>query len=438
MHHNEQRIFFLRAKTRRLDEQIGNRPPFRTRKLKPLHRRQIKLRHLGIVEVRENLIRTCGHIKARHLGRPRRAIDIRHQHLTTPGQPTHAAILRHLPRLDRASRHRHGKQFCLVARFSREKHRPAVGTRDKFYHRQIQLLGQRDPPVPVKRPRIRHHALVMVRLPVAAFSVAREESLAVRLKYRIVETVWAVRQLRGLAAVQGHREQVRGCRRIGRPVARRARNKHHAFPVGHPRGRQRLARLAFGAAETSQRDQLRARQHIARLRSGLRLLHKEMRLLLVEPTVPILDRKSLIDARVVFPILHRLRRLLVRFVVVGAGKHFAHKKNLLPVRTPLRRPRARREGRHALRFPAAQHIEHIDLRHLVAVTFRGKRDPRRVRAPHRSALGRFRLRELPRRRAAVKRHEPQIRRRVLRLVSRLRHRKCRPLPVRTRHRCAHA
>ena len=278
----------------------------------------------------------------------------------------------------------------------------------------------------------------MVRLPVAAFSVAREESLAVRLKYRIVETVWAVRQLRGLAAVQGHREQVRGCRRIGRPVARRARNKHHAFPVGHPRGRQRLARLAFGAAETSQRDQLRARQHIARLRSGLRLLHKEMRLLLVEPTVPILDRKSLIDARVVFPILHRLRRLLVRFVVVGAGKHFAHKKNLLPIRTPLRHPRPRREGRHALRFPAAQYIEHVDLRHLVAVTFRRKRDPRRVRAPHRSTLGRLRLRELPRRRAAVEWHEPQIRRCILRLVSRLRHRKCRPLPVGTRHRRAHA
>ena len=109
VHHDEQRIFFLRAKTCRLDQQVGNRPPFRTRKLKPLHRRQIELRHLGIVEVRENLIRTCHHIKARHLGRSRRAIDIRHQHRTTSGQPTHAAILRHVPRLDRASRHRHGK-----------------------------------------------------------------------------------------------------------------------------------------------------------------------------------------------------------------------------------------------------------------------------------------------------------------------------------------
>ena len=163
-----------------------------------------------------------------------------------------------------------------------------------------------------------------------------------------------------------------------------------------------------------------------------------MRLLLVEPTIPIFHRKALVDARVVFSVLDRLRRFLVGLVVRCAGKHFAHKENLLSIGTPQRRPRPGRQRSHPLRLPAAHHVEHVDLGDVVPVALRRKRHACRIRTPLRPALRRLGLRELPRRRTAVDRHEPQIRRRVLRFVSRLRHGKHGPLSVRTRHRRADA
>jgi hypothetical protein len=92
---------------------------------------------------------------------------------------------------------------------------------------------------------------------------------------------------------------------------------------------------------------------------------------------------------------------------------------------------------YALGLTAAHDIEHVDLRRVVAIALRGKRDLRPIRTPIRPALRCLCLRELPRRRTAVERHQPQIRRRILRVVGRLHHGKDCPLPIRARHRRAH-
>ncbi len=124
-------------------------------------------------------------------------------------------------------------------------------------------------------------------------------------------------------------------------VARGRGHKHDCLAVGSPDGGQFLAGLAFRAAETGLGRELGAGKQVARLGAGARVLHEEVRLALVEPVVPVVDRETLVHVRVVLAVLRRLRGLLVGVVIRRAGIDFAHEEQLLPVGTPLRRAGAR-------------------------------------------------------------------------------------------------
>ena len=249
VHHHEQRVFFLRVEPLRLHEQIRNRPALRAGKIKPLHRRQIELRQLPRVELRERAIRARRDIESHHLRRTRRAVKTRHKYVAADAEPGQTSRLRHVMRLHRAARRRHGKQLRLLARLRREVNRLTVRARHELHDRQPKLRGQRRALRRVKGPRKRHHAVVGVGLAVAAHLVLRDQRLAVRPKRRLIVAPGALGQLRRLTARNRHRKQLRRRRRVGGLIPRRARDKDHTLPVRCPDRRQALAGLRLLAAE---------------------------------------------------------------------------------------------------------------------------------------------------------------------------------------------
>jgi hypothetical protein len=222
-----------------------------------------------------------------------------------------------------------------------------------------------------------------------------------------------------------------------RPVAIQRAEEHHRPAVRRPRRAQLLAGTGQLPAGAGAPRPLRARQQVLRHRPGPRLLHQHMRAPLVQPAIPVADGKAVVRPRRGLAVLHRLRRPPVRRVVQRSRIHVTHEQQPPAVRAPPRRPRPGRQRGHALRLAPLLHVEHVNLRHLVAVAAGRKRQPPGIRAPGRPAFRCPAVRELARLRHPVQRHQPEVRRLLPGVVGRLRHRHHRPASVRTWHRRPH-
>src|SRR5439155_22265618 len=109
----------------------------------------------------------------------------------------------------------------------------------------------------------------------------------------------------------------------------------------------------------------------------------------------------------------------------------------VPVGAELRRARAGGDVRDALRLAAAE-VEEVDLVLLVALALGGEGDAAAVGRPRHVALRRLRERDLPRLRAPLGGHEPEVARRFLLVVGRLVDAEDDPLAVRARRPAAQA
>ncbi len=155
----------------------------------------------------------------------------------------------------------------------------------------------------------------------------------------------------------------------------------------------------------------------------------EVGLQVVEPAVPLPDRERVIRPDLVLLILALLGDLLVCLVVGRAGIDGGLHGERRAIGAELRRASAGGEGGDAPRLAAVRDVEQIDLRHVVALALGREGDGLAVRRPRDVRLGRLGVRDLPRRRAAVDRHQPEVGALLLLVIRRLGHGGDDPLAV---------
>ena len=189
-----------------------------------------------------------------------------------------------------------------------------------------------------------------------------------------------------LAARGTHLPQRQADIRARRLVALRRRGEHHGRAVRRPVGVERLARVAEPAAETAGCAQGGASEQVERLGAGIERLHDQRRLALVEPAIPVADRKRVVAAGVVLAGL----AFLAGLAVVGVAARARVTRAWSPATGA--RPGSTRAGCAAgetggtLSFAAAGEMEHVRLALVVAFTLRRERDAGRVRTPGHVAL----------------------------------------------------
>ena len=152
----------------------------------------------------------------------------------------------------------------------------------------------------------------------------------------------------------------------------------------------------------------RAGQQVARRGRVAEHLQHQGRAAFVEPAVPVADRERVIGARAVLSRLLLVDALLVVGVRQRAGIRHAGEQDGLAVRAPDGPGGAGRDVRHAFGLAAARDVEHVDLRLVLAVALGREGEAARVRAPGRARFRAIREREPARRRAAVRRDEPEV------------------------------
>lgn len=240
----------------------------------------------------------------------------------------------------------------------------------------------------------------------------------------------ARRELPRLAARGGDLVKVGVGRRVRARIPIGGGHEDDRLAVGRPRRLQAVARSLGGrAAETGRGGQPGAGEEIAG-RPPLDGDGEQPHLGVVEPAVPAADGKAVVDPHFRPRVLPLGGDPLVGFRIGGPGVDEGLVQERLAVRTPYRRPRGERRGRHAARLPAAGHVEDVDLADVVVLAPGRESDPAAVGAPGRTALGRPGGREAARLRAAVRGHDPQVHHFLLLVVGGFGHREGDPLAVR--------
>src|SRR5262245_32187610 len=116
-----------------------------------------------------------------------------------------------------------------------------------------------------------------------------------------------------------------------------------------------------------------------------------MRMRIGDPFVPTRDRKGIPRTRIVLARLPSGCDFSVLFLAVSAVVDVALIKDRAAIRTPDRAARTRRDFGQSPSFTAVKR-QNVDLRNLVALTFRRKHDASPVRRPRSPTLTGLRIR----------------------------------------------
>lgn len=224
--------------------------------------------------------------------------------------------------------------------------------------------------------------------------------------------------------------------RIRRRITVLRRREHHTRAIGRPYAGHIAAGRPGRAIESRRGHECRARKQVPH-RPCRQVQRHQVRLAVVQPVVPIANRKALIHPRVVLPPFPLRRGLLVGLLARRSPIHTARKHQRFPVGRPRRVPRPRAQRRDPLGLAPRRNIQQVKLCLIVSVALGRKHDPRRIGRPTGPALRPARECDLPRCRRAIGSHQPQVRTRVLGIIRGLPHAEYRPLAVRTRHRRPH-
>ena len=299
-----------------------------------------------------------------------------------------------------AAGRRHDVETVVAFVLCDEVDRLAVGAHLEAADRALEVERNR------ARRRIRpveaHEAIVVVD-ELRARGRARIQGGAVGGELRLRVACLVAGEPPRLAAARGHdveRLLHDGARRL---VARGRRGEDDGAGVRRPGGVDFVAIVVEVAAKAGRVAKRRAGEQVARRGRVAERLQHQGRAALVEPAVPMADRKRIVGARAVFSRLLLVDALLVVGVRHRAGIRHAGEQDGLAIRAPDGRRGAGRDVRHAFGLAAARDIEHVDLRLVLAVALGREGDAARVRAPGRARLGAIREREPARRRAAVRR-----------------------------------
>src|ERR1041384_6994858 len=144
-----------------------------------------------------------------------------------------------------------------------------------------------------------------------------------------------------------------------------------------------------------------------------------MCLRVVEPFVPVANRKLLINTHAILLCFALSSDLLVCIIVSRTRIDRAHEQQRLSVRSPLGRARSRRKRSDTHGFAAVGDVEHINLADFVTFTPRRESNPAAASTPRHPPLATLAKRQPPRFRSPIRRDDPQIRNLILLVIRRL-------------------